>query len=771
MKAIRFETLTCVLAFAAVSSTANAAGLRSNENRSIGSDIAKLQAGTLFDDGYLDVTKGPYNADPSCSQNSDAAFEKALEHSHDFNYTVYVPKGSYCFTRSIEMLQIPDFKGGKSNRKHFPMMVGDDANGSWPTLRLRDGTALGNLRGNTRAKDPDGHVDNAFIYAEFDGAPYGPSHYMTTLRGFNIDLGDNPEAAGISFSGAQGVSLEDIHIFGDRFRVGIDEFPGSGGSAKNIEITGGQWGAEHGTYRPSPSIEGLKCRDNEFGCLNVKYTRGVFIVAGFDVASSADDYIAFRTQDTLEGSFSGGNLILLDGKIDAAQGTAISGESTTVVARNVYARTETLFVNGTKDGEPERFEGDPGRFLHTEEYAHAAARGKGYFLVDGAMTGGDGKDYVRVTTPVAVSEDSIPNYLTIHAWDPKRFPSRFNSDVVRVTEFGATPDNGGRPSNLTSPKDADDDANAINAALRAVVDSSSTHFGKAVFIPRGIYDVKGTIDFPIGAVVLGPNPSSAVIQASSDWEPATRSTLCRTEDGLGFVVLSGFACNGHRGVESRGVASHRLITVFEGRSSQLRLRGFHLNVFGPNTTRVFYEAPFVVFSGNAGGKVWDLPFDYGSVPGRDVVAAPGVRMILVDGTRHPLALYQFNTERNPASPQTEIRDSKNVTVIGAKMEAGHDYAGNSSDNVTFMRIANSQNISVFGGSGNYALEGQDTVYEVVDSEDVFITLLQRQGKDLGPAKCWVKDGAVCAPYDINLMHYFKRGEPRTYGEWHCPRPE
>ena len=139
--------------------------------------------------------------------------------------------------------------------------------------------------------------------------------------------------------------------------------------------------------------------------------------------------------------------------------------------------------------------------------------------------------------------------------------------------------------------------------------------------------------------------------------------------------------------------------------------------YGPGG-RGHYDQPVVRFSGNAGGRIFNLGLDHAH-GAADVMAARH-RVLLIDGTRQPLHIYQPDVENTESSPQSEIRSSHNV----------HFYAFKYEGNEELLHILNSQSIYILGGSGNYDLrQGGRTMIDVVDSSEVTIANLARQGED------------------------------------------
>src|SRR5688500_11126562 len=177
------------------------AGLRSFRNvplSEVPTNIRSGQSDAQLNIGYLDVTKAPYNCDNTGATNCTTGFQLALDHGYLYNFAVWAPKGTYLLTR-LYMYQIERFGNfGGSNRKHAMQVIGDTVGGNWPTLRCAAGLGA-----------------NPFILLLFSQASLRFPEariYNCTLRGFRIDMQNNPTSTAVSFAGAQWCSLQDLDI-------------------------------------------------------------------------------------------------------------------------------------------------------------------------------------------------------------------------------------------------------------------------------------------------------------------------------------------------------------------------------------------------------------------------------------------------------------------------------------------------------------------------------------------------------------------------------
>ena len=122
-------------------------------------------------------------------------------------------------------------------------------------------------------------------------------HYVSLIRGFTIDMGNNPTGNGLSLEGAQLCSIEDIIIKGN-FNIGITSLPGSGGSTTNVKVIGGNIGIRQNVYRPTPSIQGVELLNQKKFGIELADARGGIIVAGFKIEGSGSGGRAYLDKAT-----------------------------------------------------------------------------------------------------------------------------------------------------------------------------------------------------------------------------------------------------------------------------------------------------------------------------------------------------------------------------------------------------------------------------------------------------------------------------------------
>jgi hypothetical protein len=550
-----------------------------------------------------------------------------------------------------------------------------------------------------------------------DGSLGAARHYVSLVRGLTIDMGSNPEGHALSLEGAQLCAIEDILIRGS-FDVGITALPGSGGSTTNVKVLGGNVGIRQSGYRPTPSLQGVELLNQKRFAIELAEARGGLVVAGFRIEGSGQAGVRITAPDHVTQPRR--NLVMADGHFRLAV-PAISGTGNAMYLRNVYAMAPTIVANAGKGG----LAGKSTTWTRVTEFA----------TTDSVPIVVDGRSFATQFSGGVTSVTAPPaNLLGLHAWSPARVPSWFNTATLDSRGYGATPD-----------RHDDDDAPAINRALR-----DSAMRGLPVFVPRGRFNVRQPVEVPAKAAMIGSSYTNSIIYADETWRPTEQTALLRTADAVGNVFLMDFAVNGHEPAPQNGQTANNM-NLFHGRTSNLLLRDVQIN------RREWWQGEAFgqtvgLFTGRAGGRIYHLPFDYRE----NDVAAREHRMIRIEGTNHPLAIYQPNAEGTAYDPQVLIRGAANVTWYGFKFENGLT-------DRELMHITDSRNIGILGGAGNYA--GAKTFMSVDRSRDVRVTLLARQGTVTGDS---IREDGVTRMGPGNKITTYKKGRAVLFGELHPP---
>jgi len=162
-----------------------------------------------------------------------------------------------------------------------------------------------------------------------------------------------------------------------------------------------------------------------------------------------------------------------------------------------------------------------------------------------------------------------------------------------------------------------------------------------------------------------------------------------------------------------------------------------------------------LFTGNAGGRIYNLALDFHE----DAGTWGDHHMWRTEGTKHPLALYQPNSESSANNPQLLIKNCENVTWYALKFEKWSWYE--------LLQIVGSKNIGILGGSGNYSTTKGKQMFLIKGSTDVVIANQRRSGsKEGGPLL--VDESKVVVPYTEYLIEPYIKGNPQLFGSLNPP---
>ena len=135
-----------------------------------------------WQDGFIDITKQPYNAKGDGKTDDTDAIQKAIDDAYESNLIVYFPEGKYLVSKQLILNQYPanwfqKDKGVKfdSQRKFGNILVGATTGEQRPKIILKDNS---NIADNIlvlyryydpMAKEPDAANDRAKHYMDYEG--------------------------------------------------------------------------------------------------------------------------------------------------------------------------------------------------------------------------------------------------------------------------------------------------------------------------------------------------------------------------------------------------------------------------------------------------------------------------------------------------------------------------------------------------------------------------------------------------------------------------
>jgi hypothetical protein len=708
--------------------------------------------------GFLDVTKAPYSAAGDGVNDDTEEIQKAIDDAYESNLIVFFPSGTYLVSGQLRMISGPvtatNDEGHTititSPRKYGHLLVGSTT-GPRPVIKLKD-----NSFGNA----------TLLLFQYLEGATeHPPRMYLATIRGINIDMGSNPDSTALSMNGAQYSSIEDINISGN-FDIGIKDLPGAGGNVVNVKITGGNVGILQKEYRPNPTLAGIELLDQRDYGIKLLRTRGPLTVVGFDIKSRNSPIAGYRAiylkyDDTNQERInSQADLNLVDGSIyvKGAGGVAIENWNQNVVMNNVYVRADSVIKSGYLNGAVENVNGNNSLYMKITQYYFASGSDHGFVHI--ASVGGgapcecanrttDFQGYIDLT-----NEDPPADLISRHIWGS--MPSWEDSGLINIASYGATADD---PS--------DDDVPAIQQAIDETTDPLHANYGKTVFIPRGHFHVAGTIMLKAGTKLIGAGKGISAIQASRDWRVTQPTVIVDTvDDANANIQLSDFAIIGNYPSVYGGLTDHKYLTLFRLRGGNTTMRDVQVdlretvtyNAQGEDVKKddSVIQEPWVVFTGHAGGKVYDLNLDHPTwANGVGGSVASSFRQMLIDGTTSGLNLYQIAIAAESQIPvgawRSEIKNSQNVKIFGFKYE----------DGLPLLKISDSSHIKIIGGSGIYGTRraGDDTIIRLVNSSDVMIANLARSSHpdDITSGKKWIINGNDNISDNAPVVFYVTEG--------------
>jgi hypothetical protein len=696
--------------------------------------------------GFIDVTQAPYSAKGDGTTDDSDAIQAAINDGYDNNLAVFFPGDkTYLVSKQLILLQIndnwfhPSSKTWLSQRKFGHILVGSTTGTNRPIIKLANSSTVQDnilflFEFYTPAGSPpaDGlpgirHRDIATWY-DGTGTTASGSHYLSTMRGIDIDMGNNPTVNAISMKGAQHTALEDISISGTAFNAGLYNIPGSGGGVINVKVTGGKIGVYQNEYRPNPTLTGLELNNQSDYGIQLLNARGPLTVTGFKIVSPTTPQASYRAiyaSNTSSTNPFNANLDLVDGTIEVTGtgGKAIYNYDQDVVMNNVYVKAATIIESGIRNTPTDSVAGDSSAWKKVQEYAFASGTDNGFIHVDGTEYAHSSADYQY---PISMTNETpVGDMIAEHIWGT--MPT-WESNIVDITAS---------PYNATRDNDTDDDASAIQQAIDNTTNSSNADYGKTVFIPRGHFHIKSTITLKKGAKMIGAGKNISVIELADDWLPTGPTVAVDTvnESDAG-IILSDFAIVGNDPSDSEGFQNQKYLTFLRIRGGETIMRDVQTDR-KENTQDSYYDQPTVVFSDNAGGKIYDMASDNSTRTATSGVVTANYRHLLIENTFNPLAFYQISVEYSDGTPQTEINASSNVTIYGYKYESSTRTVLNE-----LLNIKNSHNITILGGSGNYTLTSSAQMITIDDSDGIYLANMSRTDSDTG--KKWIvnKTGGV-----------------------------
>ncbi len=597
--------------------------------------------------GYLDVTNYA-GVDPSGNKDSTVGLQKAIDDAAKGSLIAFFPSGTYKISKTL------DGANGRGNRKcgahiNSVVLIGSKR-GLRPTIRLADNSPGFN--------NPDRPVPVVHIYRWKPKGERPPCSFSNGLRGIDINVGKgNPGAIGLKFGGAQESFLEDVRIYATGGFAGISSIPGRGMASANLEVEGGQYGLYlHSSFNGhlGSSVAGIVMRNQTKRAIYAGVWGGL-VVTGFRIEADQGPVV-----ETMGNASNPGNLVLLDGSIELAKpGLAINNPGgASVHVRNLF----TKGVKGLAKSKGRDVKSIPANgwthvktFSYTPPHKRAAQNGlkvKSWSLVNSNRTQGQLIEYGPMSQPPA-------NLVSQHVF--LDIPTFEDADAVNARDHGVTGDG---KTNDTK-------------ALQAVIDKHDK-----VFLPKGKYMISAPIRLRAKTQLFGTPARRTTLDRAKSWKPTKQVWMIETVNDADATTYLGDILLESRHRRSKKSEKNFISAVHwrAGRHSVLN------NVWLPNLN-YWGDLPRQLFrvSGNGGGR-WYRWGDHGRMW---ETGHPEARQLLIEGTKEPFTIYGANPEHARVSPYIEVRNARNVRLLGNKTEnIGFDVVHiNRSENVLVAGIS------------------------------------------------------------------------------------
>ncbi|MCX7015433.1 MAG: glycosyl hydrolase family 28-related protein, partial [Candidatus Sumerlaeota bacterium] len=412
--------------------------------------------------GCLNVTKAPYNADPTGARDSTEAIQRAVDDAREFQYVCFFPSGTYLISDTISCeqkvykLDKPRKTEGKTQTywgdRDRPCILMGSTQGKRPLIRLAPDIS--------NFDNPEKPKPAIWIWAQTrNNAPgkdepvWGKEQanisFNQIFRGIDIDVSGHAGAIGIRHTGSQGSTLEDVTIHAEGAFAGLGNCPGQGGGTYGVTVHGGRYGLYATQECRYPMLAACEFKGQTVAAVWYGSQGIPMLLVGCSIQKEGGPAV------DLTGGKGPAGLGIIDSVI------SISGGGDIVAASNPKTLVlENVFVSGAA-----RVRANGATLLAAngwttiQRYVSCAPGSTN--CLNGTQTSGEIAEWAPAASP--------PSYDAIrkkHLW--KETPSFEDADAVNVKSLGAVGDG------------VADDTAALKRALAA---------HDEVFLPRGTYRV------------------------------------------------------------------------------------------------------------------------------------------------------------------------------------------------------------------------------------------------------------------------------------------
>ncbi|WP_310557574.1 T9SS type A sorting domain-containing protein [Flavobacterium sp.] len=680
--------------------------------------------------GFLDVTKAPYNA--GNGGDDTVALQNAINDGYKADLVVFFP-GDKTYRVSNQLYCLTS-----NNRKSTHKLIGSTVGTTKPKIVLTNGSTV---------------ADNILVFYDniFNGSIDPSTHYGSVFRGIDIEMGNNPTVNALSMNGAQYCVIEDVAITGTDFNSGVYNLPGSGGGVNNLSVKGGDYGIYQADFRPNPTVFGLTLENQQKAGINVTSTRGPLIIAGFKITSPTaptSNYraIAIKKESNIPASdpsvfgvaYRGyANLSLSDGSIEVkgVSGIAIDNYAQDVTIRNTYFKSQTIIKSGyfASSSGASIVPGTTSMWTKLSNYVYTTSLDQSTVFKNTTHLNNRTANYELNGTISTSAALPATNFTTLHTWTS--LPT-WEDDIIDITApgYGATPED----VNAT-----DDDGIAIQRAIDHATTVGHPNHGKIVFIPRGFFEIRNTLHLKSGLVMIGSANSNSFIMPDRQWLNSNGPLMDSPNVATGSLYLADFGLLMYPHTQALHIQTPNTVildVLTEPMKNSVWLTSIPLNPA---------ETPYFLFSGNAGGKIYNLVTD--QISGRvdenlELNHANRYHFVLIENTTNPITFYQISIEHLDNSPQMKLNNADNITVFGFKYEYKFE----------LINITNCNTVNLIGGSGNHNIisPNDQAIIVISNSENVLIQNFDRKQYETSSINTkWIKDNTNTISGDFGILQY------------------
>ncbi|MGL5206009.1 MAG: glycosyl hydrolase family 28-related protein, partial [Acidaminococcaceae bacterium] len=287
----------------------------------------------------------------------------------------------------------------------------------------------------------------------------------------------------------------------------------------------------------------------------------------------------------------------------------------------------------------------------------------------------------------------------------------------------------------------------IQKAIDDTASPSSANFGKSVFMPRGHFYVKNTINLKKGTKIFGAGKNISAIQQHQDFKIDGSTFIVDTvNDKNANIVMSDFAILRQEASAAKGLTSSKYVSMLRVRGNNTVFRDIQFAGIEDKQDN-YYLNPEVIFSDNAGGKIYNLAVN------TNVRAESGgnihgdYRRVLIDKVTNPLTIYQCGVNNTEKAYMLEIRDSANVTIYAIKFEEQNQ----------LLKIKDSAKIAITGGYGYFTIvDNIDSIITIENSSKIYLAGIGRSSMrkyEERKNKFWLINGQDLLADDYDIILY------------------